>query len=447
MTEPQRPLRIPLENDNRFAPSSTPPAPEAPPVETVEVVETVAEQPTLPNLPPVQSVYAAAPPTRAEVRPQVVAVRRGPGWAALIIGMFLTLIAALAVMFAVWGADSPFSAAPNMTDDSVSEVEGEVVEPVITPGDAPDWQAVAASVRPATVSIIVEGSDGSASGSGVIIDGQGHIVTNDHVVSGATEGGSITVTLHDGRLYNATIVGTDATTDLAVLRMENPPTDLTSALLGSSSSLAVGQPVMAIGAPLGLADTVTTGVISALDRPVAVSGGSSSSGQSEVVITNAIQIDASINPGNSGGPLFDDTGAVIGINSSIASIGQSSSDAGSIGLGFAIPVDLVKSIATQIIETGTVEHALLGVTISTTAVQVGEESRLGALVASVSPGGSADEAGLLEGDVIVGIDGNSVTSGPSLTGFVRRYVAGSAVVLDVVRDGQLQQVKAVLQAR
>ena len=419
MTEPQRPLRIPFEE--------------------VAVV-------------PAQSMDDTArftPPPASRAQGSHRGRRSGPGWASLILAMILAVLVTLAVVFGVWGAQSPFATAPAMTGSSetADSEPADVVEPVEATEGAPDWQAVAAAVRPATVSILVEGATEAASGSGVIIDSSGHIITNHHVVSGAAQGGNITVTLHDGRLYSATITGTDPTTDLAVLTLDNPPTDLTAALLGDSSTLEVGQPVMAIGAPLGLADTVTTGIISALDRPVAVSSSADSAAQAEVVVTNAIQIDASINPGNSGGPLFNAQGAVIGINSSIASMGSSSSEAGSIGLGFAIPVDLAKSVATQIIETGSAQHAMLGVQISTSSVLVGDENRLGALVATVNPGSAAEAAGLIQGDVIVGINGSAVTSCPSLTGYVRRYSAGDQVTLDVVRDGVQQQVLVTLQQR
>lgn len=378
---------------------------------------------------------------------------RGPGWGGTIVGMVLTGLVTLAIVFGVWGAQSPFSTSANMTGtdsqtgagNTFAQSGAEVVEPVETVDGVANWEAVAAAVRPATVSIFVSGESESASGSGVIIDSAGHIITNQHVVSGFSDGGSITVTLHDGRVYSATIVGGDTTTDLAVIVLDTPPDDLTAALLGDSSNLAVGEAVMAIGAPLGLADTVTTGIISALDRPVAVSGGASD--QDDVVVTNAIQVDASINPGNSGGPLFNASGAVIGINSSIASLASGADGAGSIGLGFAIPVNLVKSIAAQIIETGSAQHAMLGVQIGTGVVVIGEESRLGAVVAAVTPGGAASGAGILEGDVIVGIDGNSVVSGPALTGYVRRYMAGDQVILDVARDGQVTQIPVTLQQK
>ncbi len=384
--------------------------------------------------------------------------KRGPGWLALITAT---------VLAAVLGAGAGLVLHPDIRDGLLSDTsapagssggsdlpgDSEQVVPPVTEGiAAPDWQQVAATVRPATVSIMVEGSDSAGTGSGVVYDDQGHVVTNHHVVQPALDGGTITVTTHDGRVYEASVVGTDSTTDLAVLHLEAQQS-LPAARFATSEVLEVGQPVMAVGSPLGLADTVTTGVISALDRPVTVeaSGGvdptETGAAQVDLVVTNAIQIDASINPGNSGGPLFDATGGVIGINSSIASNSSSSETAGSIGLGFAIPVDLVASVVSQIIESGSVQHARLGVEIRSGVVARGNASQLGAEVATVMTGGAAEEAGLQPGDVIIAIDGKPVTSGPALTGFVRRYTAGDQVTLEVVRDGEDMQVTATLQAR
>ncbi len=437
MSEPQRPIRYTVEENvwgSKFAP---------------EGGGAHAAQ-----LPPVQAGPTVAPsfPQRSGV---TTVKRKGPGWGAFVLGLLITALVAVAAVMGIWGAQSPFSESPNMalgqegtTDSQLLQEGSETVEPVQTSTTAPDWEAVAKAVRPATVTIQVEGESESASGSGVIIDNEGHLITNYHVVSGATNGGNITVALHDGRLYSAQIVGTDQTTDLAVLALDNPPSDLTAALLGDSSTLKVGQPVMAIGAPLGLADTVTTGVVSALDRPVSVQATTDpTSQQAEVVVTNAIQIDASINPGNSGGPLFNGEGAVVGINSSIASMTTGEGTAGSIGLGFAIPVNLASSVVTQILETGSAQHALLGVQISTAAVLSGDSQRLGAQVAGVVDGGAAQQAGLAVGDVIVGIDGHSVTSGPALTGYVRRYTAGDEVTLDVIRNGENLAVPVILQQK
>ncbi|WP_219585628.1 S1C family serine protease [Schaalia turicensis] len=395
--------------------------------------------------------------------------RRGPSWLAMILGMTVTAAVSLSGAFAMINAGHGKA---NETDSSANtKTSASTVQPVSTSGEDPDWQAVAAAVQPAVVTISVSSSSSSGVGSGVIYDAQGDIVTNYHVVSGATGAdATIQVTLSDGRLYNATVVGTDPTTDLAVIRLENAPSDLTVAAFGSSSDLAVGQEVMAVGAPLGLSNTATTGIISALNRPVEVSrskensqevdpndpfgqlpgfGGGQEENQAQAQsstdtqITNAIQVDASINPGNSGGPLFDATGKVIGINSSIAS-NTSSDKAGSIGLGFAIPVDLVTSVADQLIATGTVDHAVLGVSVTTKAVAVDGSNVAGASVEELTRGGAAAQAGLQAGDVITAVDGESVSSSKQLTGYIRRYRSGQEVTITYVRNGEKRDVTVTL---
>ncbi|WP_203733015.1 S1C family serine protease, partial [Streptomyces sp. SID12501] len=243
-------------------------------------------------------------------------------------------------------------AAPGSSQRSASlaDVGRSTAENVPVSGSSnenPDWQAVAAAVQASVVAIDVKTSSGEAQGSGVIIDDAGHVLTNNHVVAGAE--GNVQVTLTDGRMFEAQVVGTDASTDLAVVKLVDAPSDLKAAALGDSDEVAVGDPVMAVGNPLGLANTVTTGIVSAVDRPV-----STQENGGEAAVTNAIQIDAAINPGNSGGPLFDATGRVIGITSSIATLSQQS---GSIGLGFAIPVNVTKNIAGQLIQDGQAEHA------------------------------------------------------------------------------------------
>ncbi len=295
--------------------------------------------------------------------------------------------------------------------------------------DNPNWEAVAAAVRPSVVAIDVQLQNGAAKGSGVIADASGHVITNNHVVSGATSGG-IKVTLYDGRIYDATVVGTDPTTDLAVLAITSPPKDLVPAVFADSAGVKVGAPVMAVGNPLGLESTVTTGIVSALDRPV-----STSEGGATTVTTNAIQIDAAINPGNSGGPLFDASGKVIGITSSIASL-SSGSTAGSIGLGFAIPADLVNRTAAELISTGTAQHALLGVTLTDGTATVDGTTRIGALIHSVTAGSPAASAGLQVGDVVVAIGGHPVNGSESLTGYVREEAPGATDTLTVVRGGK-----------
>lgn len=392
------------------------------------------------------------PVTATTVAPKT---NSAPTWKGILAALIATCI--ISVGLGV-GASQFFDSGTRTSSSSSSSQEVEqsgTTEVVTSSGDSPDWVAVAEAVRPATVTISVSAGQSSSTGSGVIWDTEGTIVTNNHVVSDATNGGSIYVTLYDGRIYSASIVGTDSTTDLAVIRLDDPPDDLVAARFTTSSDLQVGQEVMAIGSPLGLTDTVTTGVISALDRPVTVTTSSDDDSnpfsamtqQQETVTTNAIQVDASLNPGNSGGPLFDSEGAVIGINSSIASVSStSSSSAGSIGLGFAIPVDLVKNVVSQILENGEAEHAVLGVTVSSATVSVAGTTRVGAQIESVVSGGAADQAGLQEGDVVISIDGNTVESSSSLTGYVRRYNSGDQVVLEVVRNGTLMEVEVTLQA-
>ena len=407
-----------------------------------------------PEYAPVTGAPEYAPVTGAAV------VRKGPGWLALVASMLVT---ALVTAGGLW-----FVLRPDSTQDSsAASANGGTVASVASADSAPDWQAVASAVSPAVVTIQVQSSSSTGMGSGVVYDAKGDIVTNYHVIAAAVQsGGKIQVTLADGRIYDAEVVGHDRTTDLAVIRLVNPPSDLTVARFGSSSHLTVGAPVMAIGAPLGLSKTVTTGIVSALNRPVEVAvddDSSKNNGQgdssdpfgqqkrnqssSDTVITNAIQVDASLNPGNSGGPLFDQTGAVVGINSSIKSVANSDGQAGSIGLGFAIPSDLVTSVADQLIANGTVSHAVLGVNVTTAAVSVGGDTYAGAEIADVTSGGAADKAGLRKGDVITQVEGQEVSSAKQLTGYIRRYKGGDTVKLTYVRDGASHEVQVALQAK
>jgi putative serine protease PepD len=305
--------------------------------------------------------------------------------------------------------------------------------------DNPAWQAVAAVVSPSVVAIETRLNNGASLGSGMIYDAEGHVLTNNHVIDGSMDN-TAEVTLADGRVYLADIVGTDPTTDLAVLKLQDPPSDLTPVALGDSSALVVGDPVLAVGNPLGLYNTVTTGIVSALNRPVSASDGFSASN----VVTNAIQIDAAINHGNSGGPLFNAQGQVIGITSSIAT---TTADSGSIGLGFAIPINLAKNIAGQLISNGSAEHAFLGVSLIDGTATADGITRRGASVQDVTVGSPADEAGIQVDDVIVAINGKATNGAESLTAFVREYSAGDVVSLTVVRDGQALEITATLAVR
>ena len=385
-----------------------------------------------------------AAPAPTAVAPTVVVTKKGPGWGALLGAMLLTIGLTLGAVFYARPAMLRASTPTNLNGGTVATVPA-------SNSSGTDWTDVAAAVSPAVVTIQAQGASSGGTGSGVVYDAQGDIVTNYHVISSALGGGQIQVTLADGRLYTASIVGHDKTTDLAVIRLDNPPSDLTVARFATSANLEVGAPVMAIGAPLGLSNTVTTGIVSALNRPVEVSMDEDSSSQdsqasSDLVVTNAIQIDASINPGNSGGPLFDASGAVIGINSSIKSLATSSDgQAGSIGLGFAIPSDLVVSIADQLIASGTASHGMLGVTVKAATTTVGSDTYVGAEVQDVSAGSGASAAGIRAGDVIVKVEGQEVTSPKQLIGYVRRYKAGDTVTMTIVRDGATQDVSVRIQ--
>ena len=390
------------------------------------------------------SAPAPAPAPASAPAPVVVVKKKGPGWVALLGAMLLTIVLTLGAMLYMRPELLRVTTPQNLNNGTVATVPAS--------SDATDWTAVASAVSPAVVTIQSQNASSGGTGSGVIYDAQGDIVTNYHVISPAINGGQIQVTLADGRLYGAGIVGHDKTTDLAVIRLENPPSNLTVARFASSQSLQVGAPVMAIGAPLGLSNTVTTGIVSALNRPVEVSMDEDSTSQdqaqasSDLVVTNAIQIDASINPGNSGGPLFDATGAVIGINSSIKSLATSADgQAGSIGLGFAIPSDLTVSIAEQLITNGFASHGLLGVTVKAATATVGSDTYVGAQVQEVSSGSGAAAAGLRSGDVILKVEGQEVTSPKQLIGYVRRYRAGDTINLTVARDGATRDVSVTIQ--
>jgi len=307
---------------------------------------------------------------------------------------------------------------------------------------APDSVAgIAARVMQSTVSIAVAGTGGSGTGSGVVIRSDGYILTNNHVVESAADGGRITVTF-DGAEQElpAQIVGLDPVTDLAVIQVQDGG-QMPAATLGQSRALVVGDPVIAIGSPLGLSGTVTTGIVSALNRTVNVPG----EGGASNPLFNAIQTDAAINPGNSGGALVNARGEVIGINSAIATLGRGGfggEASGSIGVGFAIPIDEARSVAEEIIRTGRATHPSIGV--SATTVSAGADQR-GALVRELSPGGAAGRAGLEANDLIVEVDDTEVTSVDELILAIRSNTIGDTVTLTYVRDGQTRTAEVVLQ--
>jgi putative serine protease PepD len=292
-------------------------------------------------------------------------------------------------------------------------------------------EAVAKSVLPSVVKINVQGDQESGSGSGIIISSNGEILTNNHVAAVAGQGGQISVNFNDGSAKKATVVGTDPVTDLAVIKAEGV-SGLKPASIGRSGNVDVGENVVAIGSPFGLQATVTSGIVSALNRPVSVGEGDTA--QSDTTYP-AIQTDAAINPGNSGGPLVDLDGEVIGINSSIrtASSGLDSSSGGSIGLGFAIPIDKVWPVVQQLRQGQTPTHARLGISVTDAASN--NDLLTGAGVSSVNPGSAAAKAGLKTGEVITKVDDEVISSSESLVATIRGHRPGDTVTLTVVTGG------------
>jgi putative serine protease PepD len=303
-------------------------------------------------------------------------------------------------------------------------------------------EQVAANVMPSVVKIDVRGSQGESSGSGIILSGDGRILTNDHVVAMAARGGDVRVSFDDGERAPAEVLGTDPLTDTAVIRAEGV-TGLSPATIGSSDALAVGEDVVAIGSPFGLESTVTSGIVSALDRPVNVAQQADGSSTTYP----AIQTDAAINPGNSGGPLVNADGEVVGINSSIRSAASSSpfgaGGAGSIGLGFAIPIDEVMPVVEQMSNGEQPTHARMGVSVTDAE---GPDGATGAGVTAVSDGTAATEAGLRRGDVVTRVDDTPVTGADSLVATIRSYRPGDTVRVTFVRDGEEQTVELDLES-
>ncbi|MDO5628683.1 MAG: trypsin-like peptidase domain-containing protein [Mobilicoccus sp.] len=339
---------------------------------------------------------------------------------------------------------------PVTTSSSVAADAGADAGSTAAPS-TPSWPTVAAAASPSVVAVEVSGRAGSGQGSGVIWDDQGHVVTNNHVVASLGDGARIQVRIGQQTTYAATIVGTDSTTDLAVLQIQSPPADLAPLPRGTADEVHVGDPVMALGNPLGLSGTVTTGIVSALDRPTTTEAVDSQAGPpsaAQVVVTNAIQTSAAINPGNSGGALVDAQGRLIGINSSIASMPSSTGQSGgNIGIGFAVPVDEVTGIVDQLISSGTATHAALGIRVIDAEVPQGAATVSGAGVEEVLPQGAAATAGLRSGDVIIAVDDTPVTSAESLIGQVRSHAVGQSVDLTLLRDGSRTSVTVTLDSR
>ncbi|MFD6113329.1 S1C family serine protease [Streptomyces yangpuensis] len=315
--------------------------------------------------------------------------------------------------------------------------------------DAGSIAGLAAGALPSVVTIEASAGDGEGgTGTGFVYDQQGHILTNNHVVASAANGGKLFATFSDGKRYDAEVVGRAQGYDVAVLKLKNPPAGLKPLALGDSDKVAVGDATIAIGAPFGLSNTVTTGIVSAKNRPVASGDGTGSKNS----YMSALQTDASINPGNSGGPLLDGRGAVIGINSAIQSAGNGGfggGQAGSIGLGFAIPINQAKNVAESLIKTGKPVYPVISVSVDLQAKTEGAKiSEQGAAANElVDPNGPAGKAGLKPGDVITDFGGKPVDSGPTLISMIWTYKPGDTVKLTYLRDGKPTTVDITLGSR
>lgn len=427
--------------------------------------EGLAHQPPPPQQPP---YFAQQPHQPSQLhQPQQSTPRRS--------GMGAGVVVAVAVA-AVLGGGVGAGATLFVTGQTpagtpvATPTQGAQTITISDPADVDLITAVAAKATPSVVTLTVSAPSASGTGSGVVLTADGYVVTNNHVVTldGASRDATISVTTSDGRIYQAEIVGTDPTLDLAVIKLQDA-SGLTPITVADASNVDVGDTAVVIGAPLGLASSVTTGVVSALNRSITVAssevpdngenpdapgqppynfwqygerGGSTRA--TTTISLPVIQTDASINPGNSGGALLNAQGELIGVNVAIASAGSTTGgQAGSIGIGFAIPADVVTRVTGEIMENGEATHGLLGATVSN-AAEHENATVAGAYIESVVDGGAAAEAGLEQGDVIISFNGHPVSDATDLTAQVRALAAGASSELEYVRDGQTYSLQVTL---
>ncbi|MGA7148098.1 MAG: trypsin-like peptidase domain-containing protein, partial [Microbacterium sp.] len=392
-------------------------------------------------------------------------------------GKVAGIIVAAALVGGAAGLGTSYAGSTLFSPSGTAPIAGPATVTVNDSDDVNQTTGIAAKVVPSVVTISATSQSGGGTGSGVILTEDGYVVTNTHVVTldGASGDATIRVTTSDGRVYDAEIVGTDPTYDLAVIKLADAE-GLTPIEFAASSDLNVGDTTIAVGAPLGLANTVTTGIVSALNRSIEIASAAApeagpetapegedapeeerdvppflfDNGQpqpqnqpTESIKIAVIQTDAAINPGNSGGALVDDEGRLIGINVAIASAGGSSGQAGSIGVGFSIPSDIVERITDEIIENGAASHGLLGANVLS-AGQVEDATMTGAFIKETVDGGAAATAGLREGDIVTAFNGVPVTDQVDLTALVRAAAAGSSATVTFVRDGKTQEVDVTL---
>ncbi|MFF1686165.1 MULTISPECIES: S1C family serine protease [unclassified Streptomyces] len=366
-------------------------------------------------------------------------------------GLLAAVVAAALIAGGVGGGIGYWAAERNDDGGSGSTTVSASDNPADFKRDASSVAGIAANALPSTVTIEAEGSDGEGgTGSGFVYDTQGHILTNNHVVASAADGGKLSATFSNGKKYDAEVIGRAQGYDVAVIKLKNAPSNLKPLQLANSDKVAVGDSTIAIGAPFGLSNTVTTGIVSAKNRPVA---SSDSSGSSKASYMNALQTDASINPGNSGGPLLDARGAVIGINSAIqpatsGGIGGSG-QSGSVGLGFAIPINQAKNVAKQLIKTGQPVYPVIGASVALDeqgdGAKITEQGAGGS--SAITPNGPADKAGLKPGDVITKLDDTVIDSGPTLIGQIWTHKPGDTVKITYKRGGAEHTVDVVLGER
>ena len=405
--------------------------------------------------------YAFAPATPAAPRVKVGA------------GKVAGIIVAAALVGGAAGLGGAYAGVAMFAPETVTTASGPANVTVNDTSSVTQTTGIATKVLPSVVTIEATSSNGGGTGSGVVLTSDGYVVTNTHVVTldGATSDAKVRVTTADGRVYDAEVVGTDPTYDLAVIKLVGAE-DLTPIEFADSSALNVGDQTVAVGAPLGLSNTVTTGIVSALNRSIQISssappkadesapnsegqgtegpfyfdfgqGGRQSAGPTQSISIAVIQTDAAINPGNSGGALVDSDGRLIGINVAIASAGGSSGQAGSIGVGFSIPSNVVDRVTQEIIETGSATHGLLGASVQDAAM-IQDSTITGAYVAEVTGGGAAQRGGLQAGDIVTGFNGVPISDATDLTAQVRAAAAGSDATVTFVRDGQTRTVDVTL---
>ena len=452
---------LPTDSTEPSNPSA--PEPGTPSIPTPDPRE--APTPPTPPTPPVPPATQVAAQPKPEKRNGNIGVIAALAVGALIGGVSGAGVTAIAITNA---GSQRASQGPSATNITVND-----------PGNATTVTAVAASAAQSVVTISVRGEGASGTGSGVFLSKDGYVLTNAHVatLSGATADPVVQVQTSDGHLYDATLVGSDPIADLAVVKVDTDDVEFQPAAFADSSKLNVGDTVIALGAPLGLSNTVTSGIVSALGRSITVASsavpetedapapedeGDDGNGPFDfwdfdnrdepnraptaTIALPVIQTDAAINPGNSGGALLDTDGKVIGINVAIATAGGSQEASGNIGVGFAIPANFAKRISTELIEDGTASHGLLGANVLSVAddEDAADSAVVGSVIKKLTPGGAADQAGLRPGDIVTEFNGTPITSSTDLTAQVRVLAGGSDAELVYVRDGKTATVTVTL---